>query len=929
MILRIKTLVKHSVANMLALVLLAGIQAASQEFPTVITTVAGGIPRSGPALQLPLSPNGITLDAVGNLFIADATNGVIRKIDSSGIMSIVAGNRVAAFGGDGGPAINASFFAPSAVAVDSAGNIFVADRGNNQIRRIDHATQQVTTVAGTSLCAFDGDGLPATIAHLCDPTGIALDAQENLIIADRANNRIRKVDHTTQIISTIAGTGGFGFTGDGVPATSASLAGPADIAIDSTGNLFIADIINNRVRRVDHATQIITTVAGNGTSVFSGDGGPAISAGLPFPQRVVVSTSGALFIADGLDSRVRRVDAKGLITTVAGNGIRSFAGDGGPAVTASLDSPSGMALDSTGNLLIADNGTNRIRIVDPVGTIHTIAGNGEAGFAGDHGLATDALLLQPTDAVVDDAGNMFIADRSNHRIRKVDTTGVITTFAGNGQAGFSGDGGPASSARLNLPFGLAVDHSGNLFVGDEGNNRVRKIDAQGIITTIAGNGVAFLFSGDGGPAVNASLTPLGLELDSAGNLFIADSFNNRVRMVNPMGIITTVAGTGSSIFAGDGGPASNANLNGPVGLALDKVGNLFVADSGNNRIRKIDRAGIITTVAGNGTAGGTSAGNPAIETPLNLPTGVGIDRSGNLLIADFTDRIQKVDSAGIIHTIVGTGAPGFSGDGGLGLDATFNFPSAVRVDASGNLLIADQNNNRIRKAVFLPLAQGQSIVTLQDQSVPVTLIGASPRGSVPLTFSIFRAPGHGVLSGFVPATGAVVYTPAPGYFGDDQFSFKVNDGNADSPEGVVRAVVQGLPDFSLIEPSPTVRAGKSITFNFTVLALNGFNSPVSFACSDLPPFSTCSFSPATATPDPIGVPVMVRIQTKGDQNGGTGTLAGSEGASAISATQVSATQDSGKTPPGTYVVTVTALTADGTKTHVMPLIFTVVDAEKH
>ncbi|HEX3093208.1 MAG TPA: hypothetical protein VHW72_11330, partial [Candidatus Angelobacter sp.] len=273
--LRNRRFLKQSLVSIFSLVLIASTQVASQEFPSVITTVAGGIPQGGPALQRPLSPDGITLDAAGNLFIADATNGVIRKIDPSGTMSIVAGARAFGNGGDGGPAINASFFAPSAVAVDSAGNIFVADRFNNRIRKIDHATQRITTVAGRGFCIFSGDGLPATNADICDPTGIALDSGENLIIADRGNNRIRKVDHATQIISTIAGTGASGLLGDGGPATSAVLGGPLDIAVDNADNVFIVDTQHNIVRRVDHATQIITTVAGNGASVFSGDSGPA------------------------------------------------------------------------------------------------------------------------------------------------------------------------------------------------------------------------------------------------------------------------------------------------------------------------------------------------------------------------------------------------------------------------------------------------------------------------------------------------------------------------------------------------------------------------------------------------------------------------------------------------------------------------------
>src|ERR1043166_4731783 len=274
MTLRSRRFFKQSLVSIFALVLLASLPAASQEFPTVITTVAGGIPQSKPAIESSLRPDGITMDTAGNIYIADSLNDIIRKIDASGTMSTVAGNRIFGFSGDGGPALSASFFAPSAVAVDSAGNIFVADRQNNRIRKIDQATQRVTTVAGRGFCTFSGDGLPATSADICDPTGIALDSGDNLFIADRANNRVRKVDHSTQIISTVAGMGNFGLLGDGGLATSASLGGPADVALDGSGNLFIADTQHNIVRRVDHATQIITTVAGNTISGFSGDGGP-------------------------------------------------------------------------------------------------------------------------------------------------------------------------------------------------------------------------------------------------------------------------------------------------------------------------------------------------------------------------------------------------------------------------------------------------------------------------------------------------------------------------------------------------------------------------------------------------------------------------------------------------------------------------------
>jgi len=358
-------------------------------------------------------------------------------------------------------------------------------------------------------------------------------------------------------ITTVAGNGTYGFSGDGGPATNAALRAPYGVAVDTSGNLFIADTRNHRVRKVD-ASGTITTVAGNGIRGFSGDGGPATSATLNEASGVAVDTSGNLFIADMSNNRVRKVDASGTITTVAGNGTRGFFGDGGPATSATLYEPSGVAVDTSGNLFIADMWNNRVRKVDAFGLITTVAGSGQADIStggvpyplacpsplgllcvpyvavsllGDGGPAVAARLSAPTSVTIDDAGNLFIADTRHYRIRKVDASGLITTVAGDGTEGFSGDGGPATSARLSYPYGVAVDTFGNLFIADVGAQRVRKVGASGTITTVAGNG-AYGFSGDGGPAANARLSgPHGVALDTSGNLFIADTFNNRVRKV--------------------------------------------------------------------------------------------------------------------------------------------------------------------------------------------------------------------------------------------------------------------------------------------------------------------------------------------------------------------------------------------------------------
>ena len=620
----------------------------------------------------------------------------------SGIINTVAGGAPFIFPANITAALNAPLGEVTGVAVDSQGNIYVADINNNRIYLVS-PNGSIRTVAGNGAHGFSGDGGPATSAALNNPSGVAVDSTGNLFIADSRNNRIRKVS-PSGIITTVAGDGTTAFSGDGGPATSASLS-PSGVAVDSSGNLFIADSRNNRIRKVS-PSGIITTVAGDGTTAFSGDGGPATSASLYLNVGgVAVDGSGNLFIADCVHNRIRKVSSDGIITTVAGGGASGL-GDGGPATSVALSFPSGVAADAAGNFFIADTINNRIRKVSPSGTITTVAGNGTQGFSGDGGSATSAALqihevaVNPTGIAVDGSGNLFIGDTDNERIRKVATNGIITTVAGNGAYGFSGDGGPATSASLQVSAfsngggAVAVDGSGNIFIADTFNQRIRKVSPSGIITTVAGNG-AYGFSGDGGPATSASLSRSSdVAVDGSGNLFIADFQNGRIRKVSPSGIITTIAGGGNSGL-GDGGPATSASLS-PGGIAVDTSGNLFIADSRNYRIRKVSLSGTITTVAGNGTSAFDGDGGPAISSSLSNPGSVGVDGSGNLFIVD-NQRIRKVSTSGIIATVAGNGSNGFSGDGGPATSASLNFPSSVAVDGSGNLFIADFQNGRIRK----------------------------------------------------------------------------------------------------------------------------------------------------------------------------------------------------------------------------------------
>ena len=675
---------------------------------------------------------GIALDPAGNVFACDNDNNIVVKISPAGVLTVVAGNGVLAFSGDGGPATSASLAldisrlvgANSQVAVDAAGNLYIAETISHRVRKVTPGGI-ITTLAGNRKAAFAGDGGPATSASLNWPAGVAVDAAGNVYIGDTNNHRVRKVS-PDGTITTIAGDG---YTlgidgrlrGDGGPATRASLNYPMGVAVDAAGTLYIADNWNHRIRRVS-PQGTITTVAGSGAAFltgffgggFSGDGGPGTKAELNLPIGVAVDTGGRLYIADSENHRIRMVTPEGTITTVAGNGFIDsagfppFIGDGGPATNAPLYFPVGVALDAAGSFYIADSEHVRVRKVGPDGIITTVAGNGANRFSGDGGLSASATLNSPQAVAVDATGNLYIADGGNRRIRRVGPDGIITTVAGAGDAGSSGDGGAATSASLGFVTGVTVDAANNLYIADPGNNRVRKVTGGGIITTVAGSGAPG-FSGDGGPATSASLTsPQGVAVDRSGSLYVTDSRNQRIRKVNSSGTITTLAGNGTQGFSGDGGPALNAALKSPTSGAVDIAGSLYFADRDNQRIRKVSSDGTITTVAGDGfTQSGqgrfTGDGGPATTASLNNPEGVALDLAGGLYVADAGNhRIRKVGAGSGIATIVGNGQGEFSGDGGLPTNASLAGPKGVALDQAGNLYIADTGNNRVRKVLAAP-----------------------------------------------------------------------------------------------------------------------------------------------------------------------------------------------------------------------------------
>ena len=400
------------------------------------------------------------------------------------------------------------------------------------------------------------------------------------------------------------------------------------------------------------------------------------------------------------------------IATIAGNGSQLFSGDGGPAATAGLNHPRGLAIDSSGNVYISDVDNRRIRRVGPGGMISTIAGNGNSGYSGDNILAVNAWLSDVTGLALDAASNLYIADASNRRVRKVTPAGMISTVAGTGVEGFSGDGGPAINAQLGRPTSV-IFSAGNLYIADSSNQRVRRVDSNGTITTVAGNGVAG-FSGDGGLATLASLaTPLGMAMDSLGNLYLADGDNNRVRRVSPNGVITTVAGNGTGRFAGDQGPAISASLDVPEDVAIDGAGNLLIADSGNNRVRKVDLiSGLISTVAGTGTDGFSGDGGPAIQAMLMT------NATGSVYIADRVNNRVRMVSASL------TGVPSLADNvavNGASFAKIAIAPGAIVSVFGADFASGDQTAN----VVPLPTVLGDTSVTFNGTAAPLFFVSTA------------------------------------------------------------------------------------------------------------------------------------------------------------------------------------------------------------
>lgn len=615
----------------------------------LIETVAGADVDGGPATEVALGGlEGLAADRSGNLYLADAAGNRVWKLDlASRTLVSFAGAGVAGFAGDGASAREALLDRPYDVAVDARGNVYIADFGNGRIRRVT-ADGRIETVAGGGL-APPSDGLPARSARLGGPRNLAVDSAGAVYFSDFLQHRVWAITPAGSLF-LVAGAGMAGYAGEG-SAAQTLLNGPAGLAWDGGSGLYIADSGNGRVRRVS---------GGRIDTVFDG---------IPWAVSVALDSSGVLYVAAAGAREILRLAADGRASALR--------------APVPLEELRAVAAGAGGALYAADR--RRLWWIGPGGEVRRLAGTDS--FSPGAVVATHTRLLGPIHVAPDAAGDLLIAEEGRKAIRRLDAAGLLATVA----AGF-GD-----------PVAVVPAGAGELFAADYLGNRILKVTARGEVVTAAGTGEPGFF-GDNGPALGARLNrPRGLARDARGNLYVADSANHRVRLITAAGNITTVAGVGAAGGQGDGGPAVEAQLDTPAGLALDVEGNLYIAERGGHRIRRVDRSGRISTVAGSGRPGAAGDGGPALEARLHSPAGVAVDRDGNLYIADTGNhRVRLVGRDGIIRTIAGEGTAGFAGDGGPAHMARLNSPAAVAADALGRVWIADLDNGRIRR--LTPLA---------------------------------------------------------------------------------------------------------------------------------------------------------------------------------------------------------------------------------
>jgi NHL repeat len=553
------------------------------------------------------NPNGVAADSAGNVYVADTNNQTIRKITPAGVVTTLAGTAEMSGSADGTGAA-ARFAAPTGVAIDAAGNLYVVEEINSTIRKVT-PEGVVSTLAGVAGMRGSADGTGVT-ARFNFPEGIAVDGAGNVYVADRENDTIRKIT-PSGVVTTLAGAATMQGSTDGTGA-AARFSLPAGIAVDGAGNIYVTEIGNLTIRKITPAG-VVTTVAGAAGQFGSADG-TGTAARFAQPLSVAVDAAGNLYVADTVNDTIRKITPAGVVTTLAGSASQ-FGSVDGTGAAARFQAPAGVAADSGGNVYVVDSQNRTIRTVTLAGVVTTVAGT--AGMSGSaDGTGAAARFNFPQGIAVDGVGNVYVADEVNHNIRKITPDAVVTTLAGAATMRGSADG-EGTAARFFAPLGTATDGAGNVYVADTGNSTIRKVTPDGVVSTLAG--VAGMSgSADGTGAAARFRSPRGVAVDSASNFYVADTGNRTIRKITPAGVVTTLAGA-AGLFGSADGMGAAARFISPISVAVDGTGNVYVTDQFGNTIRKVTPTGMTTTIAGTPGAAGILLGTaPRLAFPQGL-----------------------------------------------------------------------------------------------------------------------------------------------------------------------------------------------------------------------------------------------------------------------------------------------------------------------
>ena len=663
-------------------------------------------------------PMGLAQRETGELIIADYIFNIIWEIDSDGILHRIAGTGMPGYSGDGGLAIDAELSGCHDLIIDNQGDILFSDLNNGVYRKIDSESGIITTFAGSGVVGRKGEGGLAVKAEMDCHCGIAVSPEGDIYISSEWTNNIRKIDKNSGVVSLFAGYNAKhlappiegekpviafrlslgGYSGDGGPKETAAFFHPEHLAFDSNGNLYVCDNSNDRIRKIDKETGIVSTVLGNGDRASNGDGGLAIKASTLMPDAICIDKDDNLFVGEKYGFRVRKVNKKdGIVTTIAGNGNAGYGKEGVLATETECNSIEvGILADNKGNLLFSDS-SGRVRKIDDTGYITTVFGGTSVR---DNEIATESYLAIPTGMSIGPDGDIYIADAWNQRIRKIEvSTSLISTVAGSGARAYGGDGGPSINAHLGNPNGVSVNSKGEIYIADTRHSHIRMVDGQGIIHNVAGS--AFPWDkGDGGPAIASNLIyARSIRHDASDNIYFGDSGIGKIRRIDyKTGIITTIAGTGIAGYDGDGCEAIDARISSPTDITFDRIGNLYFADDSVHVIRKIDINGTISTILGNGRPGFSPDGTNALESSINLPSGLDISLDGILYFSDTGNGLlRRINKNGRIETIAGDNSRKvtFEDHTQLNKEIKIIYPKSLRFYNDDVLLVSDHFNHQI------------------------------------------------------------------------------------------------------------------------------------------------------------------------------------------------------------------------------------------